>query len=430
MGWSRRRERAGSAAARRASRLASWLASGLILAGCTTGGTPAAAPLRLGPLSAVHAVVAPGTALAAGTALLAVSPDGTGRAVVDAGGAVCVRRVHGGSVGCVPTGASPGRLSAAFSPDSRTLAVGLDLTGAAAGRVWTVDTGTGAVTPVPAVAGVAARRTTAAPSATPRGSAVAGTSTAPRPTSAAPPAGTPADAYRSGAAWVAMAWNVADGHLVLLNLLVSDAGPSVRVVDLDPVTAVPRLLGTVTRANQGVGPVMAVRGDTLLVQVYVADRTRPDLATVDLASGAVRDLGQIGSPDTTAVPYDVAPDGRTALVGSAGLAPSGPPGLLDLSTGRLTAIPGLTGTFVAGGYAPDGTAVAAVTAGGTAPVQLWLAGTDGSRGRGVAGTVGQVRSGARLCWSPVQVVAVCGAPPGSAATTGPGAAPPAWVLRG
>ena len=139
-----------------------------------------------------------------------------------------------------------------------------------------------------------------------------------------------------------------------------------RVVDVDPSSLIPRVVGLATGPYEFQSGYLASGGSKVIFTVYRGDQIPPNLVVVDLKSGTRTEFGSLGPGGTQLIPLAVSPDGRQAIVGSSTLGPAGPPHLLDLGTGGLTGVPGMTGNFAAAGYSPNGAQLAMVTQSGGA----------------------------------------------------------------
>ena len=212
-----------------------------------------------------------------------------------------------------------------------------------------------------------------------------------------------------------MIWNGASGHLLLVSDSIEAAGASSRIVDVDPASLIPRVVARATGPYEFQSGYLATGGSTVIFTVYRGDQVPPNLVVVDLRTGVRKEFGPLGPSGTQLIPLAVSPDGRQAIVGSATFGPAGPPHALDLPTGALTAIPGLTGDFVAAGYSPNGAQLALVTQfAGAVRISVAL------RTGGQAGALSQLPSGlpqlptgtvtrTRLIWSGVNVLSISSA---------------------
>lgn len=400
------------------------MATAAVVAACSSpiNGSGLMAPYAPAPIATQAATPVPLTT----ADLLAVSPDAGLIAAWD-NGQVCVRPGTAASGG-VCTGsalpvalgrAAPPNLTVQFAPDSAELAIGVAIKGAGPGSVWLMRTANGQVRPVPAVAGVAPR-----PPVSPRATPARTPESAPSTPRTSRPSVTGIDPYRSGAAYQAMAWNVSTGHLMLVNLLISDAGPVSRVVDVDPQTVFPRILANISGSHQALSGYVATGGQVLVAGVFREGQIPPDLVVGELGTGSNRNLGPVLPLDTAARPLAVSPDGRRAVVGGDTIDPTGPPVQVDLRTGRRSALPGLTGNFALACYSPDGSQIVTLSSGTDGAARLAVSPADGSgTSRVLASTTGSVDAGGRLSWSPLNVVAVTGSQGGLRL----GAV--AWLLR-
>ena len=383
----------------------------LIAASCQVDGAAVIAPYRSLPLSSVTARAVTGTA-----AVLALSPDGTLQAVADSRPGVCLRGATAPAPVCVDLGltGSPA-LSAAFSPDGRWLAVGRDVSAQGRGLVWLVDPRAGSARPVPAADGRPAIASSG-PSVSPH----SGSSTS----SSATPSAAPANP--GGSVYTAMVWS-ATGDLLLISNSLDPDGARTRLVDVDPISLVPRVVAEATSPYEFQSGYLATGGATVLFTVYRGDQLVPNLVDIDLLTGARREVGPIGPAGTQLVPLAVSPDGRTAVVGSATLTHPGPPRLLDIASSRLTDIPGLTGDFGVAAFSPDGARVAVVSTEANGTVALALAvpgGPSAASARTLVVGPGPLAQAQRLSWSRFDVLSLAGArSPGPAAASG-------WMLTG
>lgn len=341
--------------------LCSVLLLALTLAACTVAGSGVIAPYQVRPLAKLAAI----PVRAVGARVLALSPNGAQLAVADQSHGVCLRSIPaaGGDV-CARlrlTGVLP--VSAAFAPDGRTVALGRDVTPQGAGRVWLVDPRSGMARPV-----------------------------------------SPSDGR--GSAYIGMVWNAASGHLLLMSHSIDQDGARTRLVDVDPVSLIPRVVATATGPYEFQSGNMASNGGRAIFTVFQENQLPPNLVVIDLNTGVRREFGPLGANGTQLVPLAVSPDGRSAIAGSATLEQSGPPRLLELATGRLTAIPGLTGDFVAAAFSPNGAqlAVASTVAGKT--VRIAVAGVAGGPARTLRELPSTVMLGSRLTWSALDVLAI------------------------
>jgi hypothetical protein len=203
-----------------------------------------------------------------------------------------------------------------------------------------------------------------------------------------------------------MVWNAASGHLLLISDSFEAAGPTSRIVDVDPRSLIPRVVAQATGPYEFQSGYLASGGSKVIFTVYRGDQAPPNLVVIDLNSGARREFGPLGPSGTELAPLAVSPDGRQAIVGSATLAPTGPPHLLDLGTGALTGIHGVTGNFVAAGYSPNGAQLAMVTESGGGALELWVASMTGVRARSLSLLPSAIVAGSRLSWSGLDTVSM------------------------
>ena len=399
----RRRGPRGTAAGRRWQVLLLVVMPALLTASCRIDGAAVIAPYRSPPMTQVTARPVSGTA-----GVLTLSPDGALQAVADARHGVCLQTtslVAPPVCAGLPVGSAA--VSAAFSADGRWLAVWQGAGDRSGGRVWLVDPRTGSARPVPAVDG----RSAAAPA-----TGTSGTSSG--PTTAAPVPGQGISEY-TGMVWAG------SGDLLLISSSLEADGTWTRLVDLDPVSLVPRVVATATGPYEFQSGRLATGGSTVLFTVYRSDQLVPNLVDIDLVTGVRREFDPIGSAGTQLVPLAVSPDGRTAVVGSATLEHSGPPRLLDIASSHLTDIPGLTGDFGVAAFSPDGGRVAVVSTESDGKLSLAL-GAPGTAqpARALGAVTGPLPRAARLSWSRSDVVSVAGAAaPGPASVSG-------WRLTG
>ncbi len=375
------------------ARLAAGAVALVVVAGCTVAGSGLIAPYRSPSLDRLGAVAVETTT----GDVLALSPDGNVFAVADPVHGVCLR----------PVGTNPkvicadltldGKLpvTAAFSPDGQRVAVGRDVSVRGNGTAWLVDAKTGKAQPVPAISGPAAASSSrsSAPGAS---------------TSNAPPAST----------YTAMAWNATSGHLLLIGNAVEASGPTTRVVDVDPESLIPRVVALATGPYEFQSGYLATGGSTVIFTVYRGDQGAPNLVAVDLASGVRKEFGPLGPNGTQIVPIAVSPDGRQAVVGSASDADPGAPHLLDLASGALTDISGLTGDFALAAYSPNGAQIALVSqSASTATVAVVP--RSAVRVRALSTGRAAVLAGSRLTWSGLDVLSISGsAPPATGSVAG------------
>lgn len=386
-----------------------WIALlALVAAGCRVDGAAVIAPYRSPPPAQVTAHAVTGRA-----GLLALSPDGALAAFADARRGVCFQPITAAGpavcAGIAPTGTA---VSAVFSADGRWVAVGEDVSAQGRGLVWLVDPRTGSARPVPTVAGRPA---------------VASSPPPPAPASSASPTPTPTGVSsdtQGAAAYTALVWGAA-GDLLLISSSLDPDGLRSRLVDIDPVSLVPRIVAEATGPYEFQSGYLATGGSTVLFTVYRGDQLLPNLVDIDLASGVRREVGPIGPAGTQLVPLAVSPDGRVAVVGSKTLIHPGPPRLLDVASGRLTDVPGLTGDFGTAAFSPDGARVAVVSTAPDGALTLALALPDASSTARTLGTAaGPLPRGGRLNWSRFDVLSLSG-------TAATGSAPPGgWRLSG
>ena len=381
---------------------------------CRVDGTARIAPYRSLPPAQVTARV-----LTGGAGVLAGSPDGSLSAVADAARGVCL----------TPTGASAAApavcaripltggaaVTAAFSPDGRWLAVGQGIGVQRGGQVWLVDPRTGAVRGVPTADGRPAGSSpaTSGPSSAPRSGAP---STPPTTTTARP----------APSLYIGMVWGAA-GDLLLISSSQDTTGTRTRLVDVDPLSLVPRVVAEATGPYEFQSGYLASGGATAVFTVYRGDQLQANLVTVDLNSGRRREFSSVGPAGTQPVPLAVSPDGRVAVVGLATLTDPGPPRLLDVATGALTDMPGLTGNFALAAFSPDGARVAVAATGADGRVSLALVSLGVAplaAARTVSTTAGPLPRAGRLAWSRFDVLSIAAAAvPGPASLVG-------WRLTG
>lgn len=343
-----------------------------MLAGCTVSGSAAIAPYRARPAGSVTANVVP-----APSGMLALAPNGTTAAVVDSAHGVCFVAVPGGAGRvCAKTtvnGKQP--VTVAYSPDGRTVALGQGVNARGRGTVALVDVATGAarsVVPVPPAAG--------------------------------------AESF-----YVNMAWNRSDGHLLLLAGSNDATGARTRLVDVDPSSLVPRVIALATGSSEFQSGRFAVGGPSAIFTVYQANQIPPNVVVVNLDTGVRHEFGPLGPSGTQPVPLAVAPDGAHAVVGFSTYGHPGPPQLLDLSTGALAPIAGLTGDFALAAYSPDGAALVSVSSFGLSTIGTSTSAASALRVQmmpvgGSPTTVGTLQGSlpddARLDWSTVDSLGI------------------------
>ena len=229
-----------------------------------------------------------------------------------------------------------------------------------------------------------------------------------------------------------MTWNSSDGHLLLISGSSDSSGPRTRLVDVDPSSLVARVIAEATGTYEFQSGYFVSGGDIAMFTVYQVNQIPPNLVVVNTATGIRKEFGPLGPPGTQLVPLAVAPDGRHAVVGFSTYGHTGPPQLIDLSSGALTAIKGLTGDFALAAYSPDGTELVSVTSmdvttgGASADAAPALRVQIAPLG-GTAATVGTVPGplpdNATLSWSPVDSLGLT-----SPTALAPGAAA-GWSLR-
>ena len=372
-----------------------------VLASCTVGGTAVIAPYRSPVLGSLVATAVtsdlPG--------VLALSPDGERVAVADAANRVCVQPVRGGSGLCAPLPLTGRHLiSAAFSSDGQLLAVGSDVTAQRRGSVWLLDVGSGALRGVPQIAGAGAGAGAGGPSLSGGPSSSVGATASPATSAVAP--STSAEA--TGSSYVGLSWDA--GDLLLVSSSLDPDGPRTRLVDVDPQSMIPRVVAQATGPYEFQSGHLAVGGPSVAFTVVRGDQIPPNLVVVDLQTGARRELGPLGAGGTQLVPLAVSPDGRLAIAGSASYPSSGPPRLLDLASGRLADIPGLSGDFEMAAFSPNGSQLAVVTA-AAGRWQVSIAAVSGGPPRTVSSMPARSDPGL-LTWSDRNVLAIDG--PGGA----------------
>lgn len=347
-----------------------WLVAVVLLAaGCTTvGGTAVIAPYRSPSLPALGS----SPLRASATGVLAVSPDGALVATIDVGRGICLRPLTGSRAPVCVALPLTGRhtVAAAFSPDGQRLAVGRDVTARGAGSVWLVDTVTGRAQAVPA-----AQETGSAP------------------------------------AYLGMVWDHDEmqsgvDHLLLVSNSIEKDGPRTRIVDVDPISLIPRVVAQATGPYEFQSGYLASGGHKVIFTVFRGDQLAPNLVVVDLDSGERKEFGPLGANGTRVIPLAVSPDGRTAVVGSATYQHPGAPRLLDLATGLLTEMRGLTGDFLLASFSPNGTQVAVVSAVGTASSRIAVAPVGKGRARTLAEIPTRPSPAGRLTWSGRDVVGI------------------------
>lgn len=364
-------------------------------------------------------------ALPGAAGVLDLSPDGTVVAVVDARRGVCFRSLAAapGPVCADLQLAGSAPISAAFSADGRWVALGQGVTARGSGLLWLVDPRTGVARPVPAVGGRPVARSSGARAA-PSSPLTVGSSAqrSTNPTTGGP--GT--ELAQNVSAYTGLAWSAA-GDLLLISSSLDADGPRTRLVDLDPVSLVPRVVAEATGPYEFQSGYLATGGSAVLFTVYRGDQLLPNLVDVDLDSGVRREVGPIGPAGTRLVPLAVSPNGRVAVVGSAALTHPGPPRLLDIASGALTDIPGLSGDFGVAAFSPDGARVAVVCtqASGGLSLALAVVGTSPLAPARMVGSVpGPLPKDSRLTWSRFDVLSLT-RPASTAAASILG-----WVLTG
>ncbi len=422
----RRRGPRRGAAARRWITVLLAVTPALVGASCQADGAAVIAPYRSPPLPAVSARVVTGTA-----GVLALSPDGSLQAFASTRRGVCFQAV--GAAAANPAVCADLRLagspavSAAFSADGRWVAVGQDVSAQGRGLVWLVDPRTGGARPVPTADGRTAVTSSGAPAPSSPGSAPGPSSVPARP-SIGTSTGTSTGAAAKGpaAAYTGMVWGAA-GDLLLISSTFELDGPRSRLVDVDPISLVPRVVAQATGPYEFQSGYLATGGSTVLFTVYRGDQLLPNLVDIDLVTGARREVGPLGPAGTQLVPLAVSPDGRVAVVGSATLSHPGPPRLLDIASGRLVDVPGLSGDFGAAAFSPDGARVAVVSTDAGGRLLLALAALGAARlapARTLGAVDGPLPRAVRLHWSGFDVLSLAGAAsPGPASVSG-------WVLAG
>lgn len=269
-----------------------------------------------------------------GKDIIAVSDDGS-RGVVISNGRLCARPLTGatGAAGTSPVCASDdgagGVTAAAFSPDGSRYVGWRDPRLSIGGGAWIVRSGAGGGTEItlpgdPSV-----------PTSGGSGTTVANQ----RPD--------PALVYfwTSGADLFA----VGVGHVYRID---PETGTGEVLVDLGDPT------------EQGVA-LAAFGGSRLVLLVERASRGGDRLVSVDLRDGTVKDpVVDFGADGGRPVLMGVSPDGARALVSTADfvrLVP-GETSVVDLTSGKLAAIPGTERTFAsAGGFSPDGSLIALIS---------------------------------------------------------------------
>ncbi len=341
------------------------------------------APYRSRPVQTLVAVAV--AVQRGGGSVLALSPNGAVVAVSDAAHGVCLRSVPAGVPGACAELRLTGKLpvTAAFSPDGQTIAVGQDVVTRGGGPVWLVDTRTGRTSVVPMMTGPTT------PTSRAEGSPAAGAAPVP-----------------NKARYTAMIWNAVSGHLLLISTAVDDGAPSTRVVDVDPHSLIPRVVAQATSSYDFQSGYLAGGGPKVIFTVYRGDQILADLVVVDLGTGVRKEFDPLGLPGTQIVPLAVSPDGRVAVVGSATYGHSGPPRLLDLRSGRLTDIPGLVGDFALASFSPNGSQVAVVSNLDSARARIAVASVSGGAARTLSDVRAQFTAAARLTWSGLDVLSV------------------------
>ncbi len=365
---------------RTAGRLIAGLVALSAVTACTVGGSAVIAPYRS---PAIDRLTASPVRTSVADAL-ALSPDGAVVAVSDPVHGVCLKPVGTGAPGiCADlTFAGKHQFSAAFSPDGQHVAVGRDVVEQGQGSVWLVDVGTGKASPVPPGGSSAAAGTTGRPS-----------------TTKVPAAAT------AGSAYTSMIWNAASGHLLLISNSYDADGPATRLIDVDPASLIPRVIVLATGPYEFQSGYLGTGGSKVIFTVYRGDQIPPNVVVVDLGSGVRREFGPLGPKGTQLVPLAVSPDGRQAVVGSATSGDPGPPRLLDLASGALIDIPGLTGNFALAAYSPNGTQLALLSQSATATA-VAVAPRSGIRIRTLAGVPSRVVAGSRLTWSAFDTLSI------------------------
>ena len=365
----------------------------LLIGGCTVPGHGMAAayePVLLGP---VQATAIGGVSAAA----VALSPDATLVAVRDPARGVCVVSVATAAPAgpCLTTPANTRDLTVAFAPDGGRVAVLFNGIPSGPGTVGLIDLRSGTTRSVPAVAGVRAEKS---------------------------------DARTDGSDYLAIAWNQATGHLALMNQLFDDAGPQTRLVDYDPDADLARIVAQVAGPGTGVSQYMAANGPTVLAARFEGAQIAPNLIVSDVDGGTVDNRGTVLPLDTATRPLAVDPTGHWALLGGATADDQAPPRLYSVEARRIDVIPGMTGSFVAAAFSPDGGNMAVITTSGREST-LWLAAVP----RGGGDQPGSARAVARspllpgdatLTWSRLDVIATTS---GVAATAGGSVV--GWQLR-
>ncbi len=368
-----------------AGRLVAAVVALSVVAGCTVAGSAVIAPYRSPSLALLTARAI----RAAGGNVLALSPDGGLVAVSDPAHGICLESIVPGARALCADLTLTGNpsITAAFAPDGQSIAVGRDVRAQGSGTVWLVDVHTGKARPIPPVVG------------SPAAAGTTGTAAPRRP----PPAA-------AASQYIAMVWNAASGHLLLIGNSFDATGRTTRLVDVDPASLIPRVVALATGPYEFQSGYLATGGPKVIFTVYRGDQAPPNLVVVDLAAGVRKEFGPLGPHGTQLVPLAVSPDGRQAVVGSASIGVSGPPRLLDLSTGILAEIPGLTGNFALASYSPNGGQIGLVSQSATrATVAVVPRSAVGVR------TLSAVRAtiagGSRLTWSGSDVLSIVGATP-------------------
>ncbi|QNK82522.1 hypothetical protein [Nakamurella sp. PAMC28650] len=342
-----------------------------LAAGCTVGGTAVIAPYRSVPLESLSA----GPIVASVAGVLALAPGGDAVAVADPVHGICIAAVRSGPAPFCAKVELRGKLpvSAVFSPDGGTIALGQDVTAQGDGHVWLVDARTGDARQVPS------------------------------PDAAAPTGSAPVTSPRSS--YVSMFWNGGTGHLLLVANATNAIGATTRLVDVDPGSLVPRVVSPATGPYEFQTGNIAGGGPSVIFTVTRGDQIPPNLVEINLDSGMRRETGPLGADGTQLVPLAVSPDGSQAIVGSATYGDAGPPRRLELAARTLTDIAGLVGNFALAGYSPNGSQIAMVsTTPGGLVVQVAAAG--GGAARTVGRLPGVLTRGSRLTWSGVDALSI------------------------
>ncbi len=384
-----------SATARfRRHRIVAALCAVLLTGACTVGGAAVKAPYRSRPVDALASRPIPAAAGA-----LALSPDGTLAAVADAQHGVCFRpvRASGAAPLCAAVRIRAGAVvTAAFSPDGRLVALGADVAAQSRGSVWVVDVRTGRARSVPALPG-----RPAAPSSRSAGPSTAAPATADSPT------------------YVGLLW-APGGDLLLISSSVQADGAHTRLVDVDPTSLVPRVVAEATGPYEFQSGYVVAGGPVVVLTVFRGDQLTPNVVVLDLDTGIRREFSPVTGDRL--VPLAVSPDGRTAVVGVSTLAHPGPPRLLDLASGVLTPIPGLSGDFAVAAFSPDGTRIAVVDSIDGPGLLVAVAAVPGGRARTVSRDPGRLAARSAMSWSVFDVLSVS-APRADATAVG-------WSLAG